>query len=558
MAFADLYINEVLMPGPGYGVPIATWEWGANWEERIDGAGQAQITIQDRPPIFNDKEYGRGNSVQVTNPLPGDSGRSVGWRDVVRIKLGSQNLYWGEVVNSKLGLPTGHPYRRWAVSCTDWNTILDLRYVGLPDGLDWQSIDGGATHEAIDPNAKGLARDGATVQALFDNYVELPLLAPTPSMTRPLPFETFDTTTYVRNWIPRSVMIDPATGESRLQWTGTTLRSALDEMRSLASFPLFCWIDPDLAVHWEALPNPDIGGGGGSLPLLSPRHPNRRPAPVTLVDTDPDHDTSIGFRDLEITYDGTYMPQQAYINGVTDYLYNGGSTIYQGTGYRAHPIGRSALKHYRQIVADAEAVTDREKAAVAGALESYGQRARVRGSVKVGSRDDVVDGWRVGQLVKIYDARLPPALYGKAFPIQAVKGQVVPGNEFRTYTLEFGDFPIARFSQKYRSTPQRIGTKRLPARKHRIYWPTHNLRPSTSYILYSQMVDQSDKPVRRGAVPIDWTLTTVDGTGATVSTGSLSQHGTVTDEHGRSAATLTTGPTTDLHYHVRVRTVSQG
>jgi hypothetical protein len=559
MAYAELSINGEAMPGPGDSAPHGTWEWGATWEQRIDGVGQASVVVQDRD-TSSSVEYAKG--IKSTLDDVGTSGfRGVtdGWRDVLKLTDGAgANLFWGEVTNADLLLPTGHPYRRWNLSASDFNTLFDQRLVGVPDGYTWISIDGGQTHIAVDPNAKGLSRDGDTLKALLDTYVRLPLLEPAPSHTGSTwTFDELGSTTYVRNWIPRRIMLDPATGESRLQWRQTTLRAAIDEMRGLAGFPIYCWIDPDLEVHWESLPGPDISDTSGALPLLLPRHPINRPAPATLVHEDvANHSTSIGFRDLKITYDATYMPQQAYVNGTTDFVY-AGATRWQGTGFAPHLIERDQKPYWRQISVDAEAVTDREKIAVAKAYQSFNNRSRIRGTVTVGSDKDVIDTWRVGQQIKIFDARLPPSLYGKAMPIQAVRGSLKAGQPFRVYTLEFGDFPIARFSQKYRSQPQKIHPTRLPARKHKIYMPTTHLRPSTAYTIYSQMVDASDKPVRRGGIPVDWSLVTKDRAGVAVSAGTLVAITSETDEHGRTAATLTTGATTDLHYHVTARTAPQ-
>jgi hypothetical protein len=518
-------------------------QWDATWEERVDGVGQASVTIQDRDPSST-LEYGRGNYI-VT---PGHS--TLGWRDILKMSVGATNLFWGEIDHATLNLPVGFPWRRWKIGASDFNTVMDLRYVGMPDGFSWQTIDGGRTHEAYDPNAHGQSRDGATVQALFDAYVELPaLVGPT----------TFDTTSFVHNWLPASVMVDPSTGESRLHWDKTPLRSATDEIRGMANFPIFCWIDPDLAVHWEAFKNWDFIEGGG-LTLLSPTTAFQRIAPAIVTDTDPDGVTSVGGRDLRIEYDGTYMPQQVYVSGVTDYIYNGGDTIFQGTGW-GRPHGDANSRHgvlrARKTLVDAEAVTDIQKGAIAGSYTNYGRRARIRGSVKVGQPGEAVDGWRCGQLLSLFDSRLPPSLYGRAFPIQRVAGSLKAGQEFREYTLEFGDFPIARFSQKYRTTPQRLPTARLPAKQHVITWPTQHLRPSTAYVLTSQMVDRSGKPVRHGGVSVSWSMAVTNAAGATVSTGSIAPITSVTDAHGRTAATLTTGSATGLHYRVHCATAAQ-
>jgi hypothetical protein len=524
-------------------------EWDAQWEERLDGVGQASVTVQDRS-AGSSTQY--GDMAKFTDSVPVRT--TSGWRDILKVYTDEGNLFWGEVSHSVLKLPAGFPWRRWEMTASDFNTVFDLRLVGVPDGSDWETIDGGQTHQPIDEHAHGESRDGDTVAALFLHYVELPRLVPSVG-TYVIP----DTTTFVRNWIPAKVMIDPHTGKSRLQWSHTTLRSAMDEMRQLAAFPIFYWIDPDLKVHWEAVQDYKSGTGGT---LIAPHAKAGIPAPAVITDDTGalNGSTVIGGRNLQIEYDSSYAPQQVYINGVTDFIYNGGNTIYQGTGWalRIRPTRlRSADRHYRQTSVDAETVTDSEKSSVAHAYQHYGHRPRLRGQITVGKPDEAVDGWRVGQMLTIHDARLPPALNGKSYPIQRVQGKVKAGWDYREYTLEFGDFPIARFSQKYRTTPQRISATRLPARKHRIYWPTHHLRPSTSYVLRSQMVDHSDKPVRRGGIPVVWSVETKDRAGVNVGGGTISAHENETDDHGRTAATLTTASGTDLHYHVTVKTPRQ-
>ena len=543
LATTTLTVNGVDVTGPS--------QWDAMWEERIDGVGQATVTIQDRDPSSTTL-YGFGNNTTITED--GHTVNSTGWRDLLNLSIPGLNLYWGEVTNSDLALPPGKRFRQWALSVSDFNTVMDLRLVGSPDGGGgggtgvWQTIDGGLTHTQVDPNAVGLSTDGGTVTALFGVYA-----APPPFPVTSLP-ASFDASTFVHNWIPTSSLIDPITGQSRLLWTNNTLRGAIDELRGLAGFPVFCWIDPDLAVHYEAFADWSSLFGPGLL-LLFPYVPFPRYAPAVITDVHGaiDGSTVIGGRNLDFKLDATYMPQQVYISGVTDYIHNAdGTTTMQGTGWPVRLSGRhNALPNNRQVLIDAQAVTAAQRQAVSGSAERYAQRARLRGSVTVGRQDEAVDGWRVGQLLTIIDARLPPALNGMAFPIQRVQGKAVAGQQWREYVLEFGDFPIARFSQKYRAAPAKLASPRLPAKQLLIEWPTRSLRPSTSYTLVGQMVDRSKKPVRHPGIAVAWSLTVLDASGASVGGGSIAQITAYTDANGRNAAVLTTSATTGLHYHVK-------
>ena len=550
---------KVLVNGFELTPPIATADKAAQWdvsfEERIDGVGQASVTIQDRnnDPI---REFGASNTVPGTDPPVHTGGPvTVGWRDILELRTtaGDIALFHGEILQSNLSLPPGFPWRRWKLTATDMNALLDQRLVGAADGYTWETIDGGVTHQPIDPDAKGLSTDAATVQRLFDVYLRKP---PYPSGG------AFGTSTFVHDWIPTNVMTDPVTGESRLRWTNTTLRSALDEMRALSGFPVFCWVDPDDEVHWMAFQDWSLIGGFG-LPMLSPTPPFAISAPARITDNHDEIDgsTVIGGRGLSFDYDSSYMPQELYVTGVTDYVYDGGSTIFQGTGWEGGGVGIGfhANPVFRQVSVDAQSATVRERKAVGHSYINYARRARLRAKVTVGSPTENVDGWRVGQFLTVSDERLPARLNNRAYPIQAVRGHLIPGNDFIVYELEFGDFPQARFSQKYRTTPQRIAPARLPAKRHHVELPTHHLLPSTSYTLHSQMVDHSGKPVRMSGIPVVWALQTTNAAGGVIAAGSIAAVNTpcVTDQHGRTAAILSTDAATGLHYHVTATTPAQ-
>lgn len=532
-----LYINDDEMTPPAAPATNAA-EWDATWEERIDGVGAASVTIQDR-----------GNN-------PGkDYGRQ---RDQIRMTVGSDNVFWGEITRSRLDLPPGRPFRRWKLSCTDWNSTLDLRLVGVPNGAYWRSDDGGRTHYPLDhyqyatydAYAHSWPTDQETILRLFDSYVRLP----EPGL------EVIDATTFVGNYLPTLALVT-GSGEPRIHWTHTTLRAAMDELRSYARFPLFYWIDPDLKLHWTILPDPTINRAALGLTGLFPSAVASGGAPAIVADDLSGAGTRIGGRGLFMEYDGSYMPQRAYVSGVTNFIYNGGNEIDQGTGWRYNlthtSAGYARRRRNRHVLVDAQAVTPAQRDAVAAHYERYGERARIKGSVTVGRPDEAVDGWRVGQMVTIIDARLPDALNNRQWPIQRVSGSLRAGQNFRTYNLEFGDAPIERFSQKYQQAPHRITNKHLPAREHQIIFPTTHLRPSTTYVLRSQIVDHAKRPLRQGGVPVTWTMTVKDRTGATVSTGSISALISVTNLHGETTAELVTGSGTDLHYHVRCTTAAQ-
>jgi hypothetical protein len=509
-------------------------EWDATWEERIDGVGAASLTVQDRnnEPGLN---YGRR-------------------RDIVRMTVGVDNVFFGEVTRSRIDLPPGRPFRKWKITCSDWNTLLDLRLVGVPDGNHFTTDDGGRTHYPVDiypvadpydAEAHSWPTDKETIHRLFVSYIRLP----EPDLS------FIDAVTYVKNYLPTAALW--INGEPRIHWDHTTLRSVMDELRGYAKFPLFYWVDPDLKLHWTLLPDPTINRAALGLPALFPQPVAAASAPAIVADDLSGPGTRIGGRDLFMEYDGSYMPRRAYVSGATDFIYNGGNTIEQGTGW-AHGSVSLGRRRARHVLVDAQAVTTTARNAIAGHYERYGERARIKGSVTVAGRpDEMIDGWRVGQQLTVIDARLPDALNNRKWPIQRVAGRLVPGQNLRKYTLEFGDAPIERFSQKFQQVPHRIRPAHHPAREHQVIFPTSNLRPSTTYLLRSQLVDHAKRPLRQGGVPVTWSLTVLSAAGAPVSTGSLAPNRTTTNRHGETTADLTTGAATELHYKVTCRTAAQ-
>jgi hypothetical protein len=528
----QLKVNGVDKTPPGADVDDAA-EWDATWEERIDGVGQASVTIHDRTSTA---DYGHE-------------------RDEIEMLVDSDRVFHGEITRSRMDLPPGRPWRKWKISASDFNTVPDLRLVGVPDGRHFVTIDDEETWEPIDLDAHCQATDKLTVQALFDAYARLP------------DGTAFDTDEFVKSYISARVLTD-ANDKPLLHWTHTTLRAALDELVGMGGFPIYHWIDPDDKVHWVNFRDFSIGSGGSTS--IGPNPVPATLAPAIVTDTNPDGTTSVGGRDLFVELDATYMPEQCYVVGVTDYIFLGqagiqvpNDVILQGTGFQQHDI-RDPAK--RQILVDAESLTQAQKNTVAKSYLTFGARSRVKGSVTVGKNGEAVDGWHCGQLLTVEDGRLPTWIDGKPMPIHRVSGSLKAGNDFRVYTLEFGDAPLGRFGQKYRSAAQRLPAARLPAKEHKIKAPTQHLRPSSSYVLISQMVDRSGKSVRQGSVPVRWSLTVKDRTGATVATGSLvpidpipvNPQINTTDRHGRTSARLTTGAATDLHYHYEAVTVAQG
>lgn len=488
-------------------------EWSMTWEERADGS----------PGTF---------SAVVQNRSPSDYLIGVNQRDHVSLALSPSGfpLYDGEVTTSLLDLPVGQ-IGRWKLQGTDWNTIPDLRLVGVPNGTMWLSTDGGATFQAVDPLAQNSADDASTVARLFGGYAIRP------------PGVAFNTSAYVTSYVPNNVLNDPLTGQPLLQWSHTTLRSALDDLRSLGSAPIYAWIDPAGFVHWKQ--QADMTG----------------PAPADITDDHPDGVSTIGCRALSFGFDGTYMPQQVWVNGTTDCIYNGGLSVAQGTGWGDGPFA-SADPAKRQISVDARSVNVTQREAVGAAYTQYNDRARVKISVTIGGRLDegpVIDGWRCGQLVKITDARLPSSLNGQSWPIMRVQGSLRTGQPTtRIYTLECGDAPLGRFYASYRSGPKTLTAPKLPAYTWEIYFQNTSPGLGNTQTLVLQLMDSSKKAVRAQAIPGNLTLTVTKAGSPVTSDAVLTPLSVTSNADGQAAVSFTTDSTQDgLTYTVECATPPQ-
>jgi hypothetical protein len=503
-------------------------EWAVTWEERTDGVGQFTATIQDRTNDPN-VEYGRK-------------------RDLLTAFWNGLQVFDGSITSSKLLLPPGRPWRRWQITGSDWNGIPNEHHLGVPVGSSWESDDGGQSFFTVD------AADAAALNVETDAAIVSWLIA---SMARP-DGSQFDFRTYVYNLIPTSVLVDALTGKSHLtNPRHTPYMQLLNELRALAGFPIYMWFDPTGAFHWTVFQDPGTALGSG-LPTGMPQTPNQPLAPAAITDVNPDHITTIGCRNYELDYDGTYMPEAAYIVGATDYIYNNGNVIEGGTGWGSGVTApfTQPPQSLRQIVVEAQASSTAERNAIGAAYAKYGQRARIKGSLMVGSLQEPVDGWRCGQLLSITDARLPVSLNGYYFPIQRVLGSLVAGQTYAKYTLEWGDGPVGGFSQKFRQTPTVIRTNyHTPAIRYRIYYDTPNLQPSTTYTLRAQAINRSNTPVRAANKQVIWSLAVYDQTNALVTgQGSISPTTGITNADGEAYTVLTTGSVQGLRYLVTAKT----
>jgi hypothetical protein len=161
-----------------------------------------------------------------------------------------------------------------------------------------------------------------------------------------------------------------------------------------------------------------------------------------------------------------------------------------------------------------------------------------------------VDGWRVGQLVKITDVRLPASLNEMYFLIQRVRATLIPNNDIREYDLDWGDGPTSRYS--YQPMPG-SGDLSWPSPATQIEIDARDLAPgpNATQIITGQLINAAGEPWRIEGKVVEWTLEVRNNLGQIITgQGSLAPSVSITDSSGKARTVLTTGATTNLVYYV--------
>lgn len=209
----------------------------------------------------------------------------------------------------------------------------------------------------------------------------------------------------------------------------------------------------------------------------------------------------------------------------------------------------------RQAYFDAPvSVTAAQRDSIGGQIQYRGSRPTVRGSFKVGGVDPITklplagaDGWRVGQLVRIQDARLPAVLNGRYFVIQRVGATLIPGNDVREYTIDWGDGPVSRYSAQKRdresNPPPVVGVL--------VTVEDVGPEPGTSQKVTGQLINPAGLPWPIPGKTVDWSLEVLDLNGNIIGgQGALSPIASITDQAGKAYTTLTAGDQLGLTYIV--------
>lgn len=606
-------------------------EWSMTFEEVLGGAGRMTAIVQDRTNTWVPEAH---------------------WDVKATIRSTSHVLYRGKILTFKLILDLQVPWRKWQLTCTDYNPEMSQRKIGAFDGKEWVDTSGLGVFINVDPYGATLATDKLTVQALFDHYFRVD-------------GEAIDTETFVNEYLADIFPIE---------WSYSDMQQALEEMAALIQANLQFWIDMDLRFHWVTIPAwQDLlqegsglalsGGseGGDSVTALlfgeSTVGESDLPfAPYNVVDVNSDAEAgTIGFSKLDFEFDGQEMPEQVYVKGGTGYVYNqqpditsetkvtvkvpasgdvdhyeltfltttklwhtdstgyvsitydtvgpsgpytvkwvtvpwntarnkggnywklltgpdAGKLVDDNTNYlsgygsiRVQKVLETALPgdpivgvggsgwtnevtqdpNKRQSYLDAPVSTTRSRRDSIGGTALYrGQTPTLRGSVEVYG----LDGWRVGQAMKITDVRLPAELNNRYYVIQSVKAKLLPANDLRRYTLDFGDGPKSRWSAKMQP-----GDISWPPPFNLIEVHAYDLTPgpnSTQRIIAS-LVSPDGTPWKIAGKTVNWSFECYNNIGILQSgQGSIAPEVSVTDKYGKAYTMLTTGPGTGLVYYV--------
>ncbi|HET7713706.1 MAG TPA: hypothetical protein VFK94_05465, partial [Patescibacteria group bacterium] len=184
--------------------------------------------------------------------------------------------------------------------------------------------------------------------------------------------------------------------------------------------------------------------------------------------------------------------------------------------------------------------------------DSYGGQALERGKVPtLRASVDVVgyDGWRVGQLLRVTDARLPSYLNGRYFVIQRVRGGFLAETELRKYTLDFGDGPTSRWTGQ----PILDGDVEWPPGAIQVDIQARDLSPgpNSTQIITGQLINGKGEPWAIAGKVVEWSFECYNNLGVLqTGQGSITPEVSVTDKHGKARTRLTTGPGTSLTYYM--------
>lgn len=197
--------------------------------------------------------------------------------------------------------------------------------------------------------------------------------------------------------------------------------------------------------------------------------------------------------------------------------------------------------------------TQQDRNAVGGQAIYRGKTPVLRGTLVCSGGTDHEgnvlgpDGYRVGQLIKITDARLPARFNGRYYIIQRVAMKTIQTQNVREYTLDWGDGPTARTSGLRAKKPPTIP----PADGFYIDVAETQPAPNATQVVPAQLINGYGQPWAIEGKVVNWLLVAVDKDWApVVGQGSLDPMASTTDDHGIARTVFKAGDQTGLTYFI--------
>lgn len=502
-------------------------EWGVTLEESMGSPATASLTLQDR--VMGEYDF--------PNIDPSLIGVTLERADVEVVIIGQEDpVFRGVVLNDQVDLPVAFPWRFHQLKATDYQReLFGMRYVGIPGGSIWTGPDSDGNFVAVDPRVYLSGADIYVVRDLFQNCAWLPYA-----------YGTINTWEFVYSYTPS---VDRALGIENLLVTPDrqTVGSVLDTMAGLSMLNVQYWIDQALKLHFVALPRWWQQPSDVPNPLEA--------APADINNDNPDGVTSIGCRNLGWSFDYSSVVRDFYVAGGLGFAYNGGVVDTKGTGAMFYAGGTTVYEQEYpspwnpQAMIDASWSVDSDTRAAAAIRAGLAvSQGILRGHCTVGNERHHPDGWHVGQVVKITDARMPAYLNGRYYVIQKVTTKLIPTVNWRVYDLEWGDAPIARSSSRRFNKEK---TPDLPGRLWDISGRIQNPLPGSTVTVVGQLTDEKGTAVRVGGVAVKLELHVWDDTGAEVTgVGGISPSDVTSDPMGRWETSMSVSSDEGYYYCV--------
>ncbi len=199
----------------------------------------------------------------------------------------------------------------------------------------------------------------------------------------------------------------------------------------------------------------------------------------------------------------------------------------------------------RQAYLDAPvSSTKARRNAIGGQALYRARRPTLRGSIKVHG----TDGWRVGQIFRITDERLPLELNAQLYMIQRVQATLIEGQDIREYVLDFGDGPVSRWSMQPKLKP--FDADYDPATQIIVRAFDLSPGPNSTQTITGQLANRAGKPWHVKGRVVKWTLEAYTQQGVRTTGGTVTPEVSITDRNGRARTRLKTGPKRGRVYFV--------